>query len=256
MKTASPNYGNWVSGKRIVQTFLTFLVFAAVAAALLLFVSSVFTVVVGIIAAILAAFLLIMVIYFLRAQHLFSYNGGKIQRKILELVMRHIRWDGHGRALDIGCGSGALTVMLAKAYPSASVTGIDYWDGSWGYFQKQCEDNARAEGVAAEFLQASASALPFPDESFDLAVSNLVFHEVKDSADKREVIREALRVVKKGGCFVFQDLFQMTPYFGTREQLLALVRSWGVQEVHYEDTSKAPFIPHLLKLPFMVGALA
>jgi hypothetical protein len=42
------------------------------------------------------------------------------------------------------------------------------------------KNNARIAGVAErmEFHQASASALPFADETFDLAVSNLVFHEV------------------------------------------------------------------------------
>ena len=52
------------------------------------------------------------------------------------------------------------------------------------------------------FQKASASKLPFADESFDVVVSNLTFHEVKDVKDKREVVREALRVVKKGGIFV------------------------------------------------------
>jgi ubiquinone/menaquinone biosynthesis C-methylase UbiE len=105
------------------------------------------------------------------------------------------------------------------------------------------------------FQQASASALPYEDGAFDLAVSNLVFHEVKDSADKREVIREALRVVRPGGRFVFQDLLKLESYFSKPEELVALIKSWGVQEVRFEDTSGAEFIPRALKLPFMVGAL-
>jgi ubiquinone/menaquinone biosynthesis C-methylase UbiE len=41
------------------------------------------------------------------------------------------------------------------------------------------------------FQKASASALRFEDESFDAAVSNLVFHKVGDAKDKRDVIKEA-----------------------------------------------------------------
>ena len=54
---------------------------------------------------------------------------------------------------------------------------------------------------------------------------------------------------------MFQDLLQLEPYFGKPEELAATIQSWGVAEVHYEDTSKAPFIPKALKLPFMVGTL-
>jgi len=148
-------------------------------------------------------------------------------------------------------------IGLAQRYPEARVTGIDYWDKSWGYSQRQCENNAAVEGVGdrTSFVRASASHLPFADESFDLVVSNLVFHEVKDSRDKRSLIKEALRVVKKGGAFALQDLFKLEPYFGKIDDLVAFLRESGAQEVHYEDTSKAPFIPRLLKLPFMVGTI-
>ena len=49
--------------------------------------------------------------------------------------------------------------------------------------------------------------MDFPDETFDAAVSNFVFHEVRTAKDKRDVVKEALRVVKKGGAFSFQDMF-------------------------------------------------
>ena len=62
------------------------------------------------------------------------------------------------------------------------------------------------------FQKASASALPFDDGAFAAAVSNLVFHEVSGVRDKKKVIKEALRVVKKGGSFAFQDLFLWRGY--------------------------------------------
>ena len=256
----TPHYGNWVSNKLIGRMCILFFVCALAAAALFVFGAQwgAAGIVPGVLLSLLAVFFLTAGVYFLRARHLFSGKGGDIQGKVLGLVMDHIVWDGEGQVLDIGCGSGALAITIAKAYPDAEITGADYWDGSWGYGQQQCEDNACIEGVAerTHFEQASASKLPFADGTFGLVVSNLVFHEVKDSRDKRALIREALRVLKKGGSFVFQDLLQLTPYFGTTDELLAFIRECGVAEVHYEDTSKSSFIPRTLKLPFMAGTLA
>jgi len=111
-----------------------------------------------------------------------------------------------------------FTIGMAKCFPAARVTGSDYWSRKWEYSQSVCEGNATIEGVAerVNFQKARASALPFEAGSFDVAVSNLVFHEVSDTNDKREVIKEALRVVRKGGMFAFQDLFQKRAYATSR----------------------------------------
>ena len=137
------------------------------------------------------------------------------------------------------------------------MSGFDYWGNNWDYAQKVCEQNARLEGVGdrTTFQKASASALPSEDGTFDLAVSNLTFHEVSDTKDKREVLREALRVVKPGGKFVFQDLFVWEAIYGKPDELVALVKSWGIRKVEFVKTCDAPFIPAFLKLPFMVGKI-
>ena len=88
-----------------------------------------------------------------------------------------------------------------------------------------------------------------------MAVSNLVFHEVKSSRDKKDVIKEALRVVTKGGWFVFQDLFLWKRVYGEVDDLLETIRSWGIETVEFVDTSVWDFIPKALKLPFMLGTV-
>ena len=120
-----------------------------------------------------------------------------------------------------------------------------------------CERNAKIRGVSdrVTFQKASASSLPFSDEYFDVVVSNLVFHEVGDAPDKREVIREALRVVKKGGMFAFQDLFLMKRIYGDIENLIEDIRSWGLRRVEFVQTGEASFIPTALKLPVMTGTM-
>jgi ubiquinone/menaquinone biosynthesis C-methylase UbiE len=127
----------------------------------------------------------------------------------------------------------------------------------WEYSKSVCERNAEIEGVTGRvtFQKTSASSLPFEDGFFDAAVSNLVFHEVSDAADKRDVIKEALRVVKKGGNFAFQDLFLVKRMYGEVDDLLEAIGSWGVENVESLDTSHSDFIPKALRLPFMIGAI-
>ena len=103
------------------------------------------------------------------------------------------------------------------------------------------------------FQKASAVSLPFEDEHFDAAVSNFVFHEVSDAKDKRELIREALRVVKKGGQFSFQDEFLFKQLFGDINDLIETIKSWGINKVEYVQTRNADFIPPALKIPFILG---
>jgi SAM-dependent methyltransferase len=86
-------------------------------------------------------------------------------------------------------------------------------------------------------------------------VSNLVFHEVGDVRDKRELIREALRVLKRGGAFAFQDLFLVKRHYGDVDDLVGVIRSWGTREVAFVDTSDSEFIPKALRLPFMLGRI-
>lgn len=239
-----PDYGNWVSKRLIYFPGALALIFTALS-----FWSQLFI--------IFPVIFLIIMVYFSYAYYRFSPAGGDIQSQIREFVLNKLVWDGKGSALDIGCGNGALVTRLAKKYPQASVIGIDYWAGKWEYSQKACERNAEIEGVAGRttFRKASAVALPFQEEMFDAAISNFVFHEVEDARDKREVIREALRVIKKGGVFAFQDLFPVRRLFGGIDDLLATVKGWGVQEVSFINTSNADFIPAALKLPFMVGSI-
>jgi SAM-dependent methyltransferase len=242
--TRKANYGNWISNQLLYMPAATALFFLGLSVVSYLFI-------------IAAGFFIIIFAYFAYARFQFSPAGGDLQTKIHNLVLDHLKWDGEGKALDIGCGNAAFIIKLAKKYPQAPVTGIDYWGGRWGYSKEACEKNAEIEGVAdqTDFRKASASSLPFEDNYLDAVVSNFVFHEVKDSRDKREVIKEALRVVKKDGVFAFQDLFLVKSIYGEINDLLATIRSWGIQGVKFVNTSTNSFIPRLLKLPFMVGSI-
>jgi SAM-dependent methyltransferase len=238
-------YGNWVSTKFIFVPGVLGLLFGGLA-----FLFSVFGVV--------AAIFLLCFLYFAYARYLFSPRGGNIQARMQDLVLdRMTGWDGIGKVLDIGCGNGPSTIQIAKRYPQAEAIGIDYWGKAWEYSKGACERNAEIEGVAGRvvFERASASSLPFDEGAFDVVISNLVFHDVGDVKDKRELIKEALRVVKKGGWFVFQDLFLWKLVYGEVDDLLETISSWGIETIEFVDTSNSEFIPTALKLPFMLGTV-
>ncbi|HVN75917.1 MAG TPA: class I SAM-dependent methyltransferase [Thermoanaerobaculaceae bacterium] len=239
-----PDYGNWVSLRLIALN--------AAAASLFLGLALLWA---GFLAGV--ALFLLACGYFVYARRRFSPRGGDLEGRIRRLVVERVEWSGEGDALDVGCGNGALVIAFAHRFPRAHVTGIDFWGGLWEYSQRVCESNARIEGVAArvDFRRASAARLPFPDGTFDVVVSNLVFHEVRDVTDKTLAIAEALRVLRPGGCFVFQDLFKLKRLYGPVEDLVARVRALGVARVEFADTGTSPFIPAALRLPFMVGAL-
>jgi len=239
-----PDYGNWVSKKLVYIPSLVGLVFLGLA---LLFWVLVIP----------AVLFLLVSLYFAYARYQFSPNGGNVQDPLWELVLAHLGWNGEGQALDIGCGNGALTIKLAQKYTNARVIGIDYWGKKWEYSKNTCERNAKIEGVSERvtFQKASATSLPFDDGYFDAAVSNFVFHEVRDVKDKREVIREALRVVKKGGKFAFQDEFLVKRFYGNTDDLIATIKNWGISKVEFVQTRDADFIPRALKLPFILGMI-
>ena len=237
-------YGNWVS-KRLLYIFgIPSVIMGALSIVVPLLIVP-------------ALVFLFCFLYFIYARYMFSPSGGNVQLRVQDLVLEHLEWGGTGKVIDIGCGNGRLSIEVAKKFPDAEVTGIDYWGGVWEYGKAICDQNAAIEGVSShvKFERASAVSLPFDDDSFDVVVSNLVFHEIHSISDKKDLIAEALRVLRKGGTFVIQDLFLWKRIYGEVDELLATIRGWGLEDVHFERTCEKEFIPRALKLPFMVGTV-
>jgi SAM-dependent methyltransferase len=94
------------------------------------------------------------------------------------------------RWLDVGCGNGAFTEMLVARCAPATVEGIDPSP------QQLAFARTRPALRAAEFRQADAMALPFPDNAFDAAIMPLVIFFVPIPATG---VAEMARVVRPGG---------------------------------------------------------
>ncbi|MCO7125425.1 class I SAM-dependent methyltransferase [Sporolactobacillus shoreicorticis] len=190
-----------------------------------------------------------------RTSYQFSPIGNNFQSMIHDLIIDQLKWDGDGKLLDIGTGSGSLIIKGAKAFPKGQFVGIDYWGSNWEYSQKLCERNAEIEGVSdrVSFIKASASKLPFLDNTFHAMVSCLTFHEVKDEKNKIKLLKEAFRVLDSDGVFVLMDLFMDNKTYGNYSDFLPEVKKFGVSELEAIQLSDLIKLPHVLRSKKSLG---
>ena len=103
------------------------------------------------------------------------------------------------RVLDVGCGSGRVPILLARA-ADARVVGVD----TSARMLELARENAAASGAATvSFLVADGRALPFADGAFDVVLSHHTLHHLPDAS---ELIREMQRVLRSGGALFVRDL--------------------------------------------------
>ncbi|GLY79165.1 type 11 methyltransferase [Actinoallomurus iriomotensis] len=117
---------------------------------------------------------------------------------------------GDERLLDLGCGRGAVLLMAAERLPAGEAVGVDLWrtvDQS-GNAPAVTERNAEAEGVRdrIELRTGDMTALPFDDASFDVIVSSLAIHNIKNPGARTRAIDEAVRVLRPGGRLLIADM--------------------------------------------------
>lgn len=173
----------------------------------------------------------------------FSYDGKRqMSRQIIRGIASYVTMPEGGVALDVGCGSGALTIACARRNPQAHFIGIDRWGKEYASYNRPlCEANARAEGVSnVEFRQGNALKLDFPDGSFDAVTSNYVYHNIP-GRDRQMILLETLRVLKKGGTFALHDIFSKAKY-GDMQAFVQKLRAMGYEQVELIDTTKGMFM--------------
>ncbi len=238
-----PDYKNWMP-KGMIYTFLiVFLVCAAFLAVFsLALTAGTLKTVLTVIFAVLTLLFCALTKWSLLMYRAFDYNGKRqMAKQIIDGTAAYVNLPDGGKCLDVGCGSGALTIAVAKRNPMAEVIGVDRWGKEYAAFSKTlCENNAKAEGVSHVFFsQGDAVKLRFPDETFDAVCSNYVYHNIP--GDKQAYLLETLRTLKKGGTFAIHDIMSRTKY-GDIQSFVQKLRDMGYEKVELIDTTDGKFM--------------
>jgi ubiquinone/menaquinone biosynthesis C-methylase UbiE len=113
---------------------------------------------------------------------------------------------GIGRALDVGCGPGQFTILVAERLPDAEIWGVDLAPTMIELARRHASES-RAAG-RLHFEVADVAALPFPDGHFDAVVSS---GSIKHWPDQVRGLREIHRVLAPGGRLVLGEMNRLAP---------------------------------------------
>ena len=136
--------------------------------------------------------------------------GGKYRNRIVA----KLDIQGKMQVLDAGCGSGSLALDVKKRYAKAALYAVD----ADPTILAIAEQKAKEAKQQIHFRKAFLQKLPFPDNSFDVVYSSLVFHHLSSNI-KKEAMKEIHRVLKKDGRFLLID-------FGRPKHILFAIFSW------------------------------
>ncbi len=181
-------------------------------------------------------------------------NENSIAWKIINYTADNMQLETGKKILDVGCGSGALSIAVAKRNPDSTIVGIDKWGMSYKSFtQNLCQNNATAENISnVEFEVGDAVKLDFDDESFDGLVSNYVYHNIP--GNRQTYLLESLRTLKKGGKFAIHDIFTKVKY-GNMDEFIAKLKADGYEKVELIDTTDGTAIsPEETKATMLHGS--
>lgn len=142
------------------------------------------------------------------------------------------------RVLEIGCGTGNLTMLAKTLCPAADVVGLDPDAKALDRARRKAEQRR----VSIHLDQGFADQLPYPDGSYDRVLSALMFHHL-DLEVKQRTLQEVGRVLKAGGSLHLLDfdgardpsdgflarLFHRSEHLrdNSGETILALMRAAG-----------------------------
>jgi len=139
---------------------------------------------------------------------------GKFQHR--DRMLKLHNWRGDEQVLDVGTGRGLLLVGAARRLTTGHATGIDIWNEEdlSGNALDRTERNLAVEGVTEKcsLVSEGAQKMSFPDNSFDVILSNLCLHNIYDKPTRLKTCNEIARVLKPGGVAIISDFKHTREY--------------------------------------------
>jgi len=139
---------------------------------------------------------------------------GKFRHR--DRMLNTIHWKGTETVLDVGTGRGLLMIGAAKRLTTGKSVGIDIWSAKdlSGNTMERTLRNMELEGVRdkTEVQNGDAIAMKFPENSFDVILSNVCIHNIPGRAARDQACREIVRVLKPGGKALISDFIHTAHY--------------------------------------------
>jgi demethylmenaquinone methyltransferase/2-methoxy-6-polyprenyl-1,4-benzoquinol methylase len=121
------------------------------------------------------------------------------------------------QCLDLACGTGDITRMLARRYPTGNVTGLDLTPEMLAIAEK------RTDNPAITYIEGSMAELPFETASLDIVTGG---YALRNAPDLNQAIGEIARVLRPGGQAAFLDFSKPVNGAGQRISHF-LLKFWG-----------------------------
>lgn len=118
---------------------------------------------------------------------------------MIPVLMDTAKRNPHLKLLDVGCGSGSITIELAKLFPEGQVTGLDIS----GAILESAKVHAERQNVLnTTFLKGDVHDLPLPKMSFDVVCTH---QAVAHFQDHGRALKELARVTRRGGVLCMRE---------------------------------------------------
>ncbi len=180
-----------------------------------------------------------------KAEKIWSNDAKKMKNYLLQelqetglqwkaLISRHLEDYKPGKVLDVGCGTGFSSLLIA--YSGHEVVAIDNNEAMIAEAEKTAEELGVADKIT--FLLKDAEVNEFSEESFDAVVSKHAFW-LFDNPEK--VYANWYEILKPGGCMVNIDANWLYPFWGKEEKKCfmedeeVLIKKYGEFKDYYHD---------------------
>ncbi|WP_300395982.1 class I SAM-dependent methyltransferase [Henriciella sp.] len=179
-----------------------------------------------------------------QVEALFTGAADAMRRQALAEIAREVKGRDQREValLDMACGTGRFLREMMRTFPRLDARGLDL---SPNYAERARQHVAPWPHV--DIIEGQAEVMPLDDASQDVIVSVYLFHELPEKT-RREVMREAARVLKPGGAFIIADSLQ----FGDSDGLDGILEYFpeGFHEPYYKAYLGWDFTPPMEEAGF------